>query len=336
MPQAPPLPIRVVIVTMYEPAASAAEDAQFGEFRLWVERLPLPQPIPFPQGFRDLRYNAERGVLGIVSGVGTARAAASIMALGMDPRFDLSHAYWLVAGIAGVNPAEASLGSAAWVEWVVDMDLAFELDAREIPADWPTGYLPLGRTRPYEAPAESDVGRFVYRLDPGLVAWAYDLTADVPLPDVPALQRARAPYVGYKAAQLPPQVLCGDEVSGSTFWHGALLNRHAAAWLAYWTRGKGRFVMAAMEETGTLQALALLARAGRADLRRVLVLRTGSNYTMPPPEISAAASLTAHSLTKQAGYRAAIEAAYLVGRVVVDAISERSGDTALTTPQPQV
>src|SRR6202140_1729715 len=41
----------------------------------------------------------------------TARAAASIMALGMDPRFDLSKAYWLVAGIAGVNPNEASIGS---------------------------------------------------------------------------------------------------------------------------------------------------------------------------------------------------------------------------------
>jgi purine nucleoside permease len=40
-----------------------------------------------------------------------------MMALGMDPRFDLSQAYWLVAGIAGVNPLEASIGSAAWVEW---------------------------------------------------------------------------------------------------------------------------------------------------------------------------------------------------------------------------
>jgi purine nucleoside permease len=66
-----------------------------------------------PQAYRDLRCNAEKGVLGIVTGVGTARAAASIMALGMDPRFDLGKAYWLVAGIAGVNPNEASIGSAA-------------------------------------------------------------------------------------------------------------------------------------------------------------------------------------------------------------------------------
>ena len=40
-----------------------------------------------------------QGVLGVVTGVGTAKAAATIMALGLDPRFDLRNAYWLVAGI---------------------------------------------------------------------------------------------------------------------------------------------------------------------------------------------------------------------------------------------
>ena len=56
---------------------------------------------PFPQGYHDLRMN-RAGVLGILTGVGTAKAASSIMALGLDPRFDLRKAYWLVAGIAGV------------------------------------------------------------------------------------------------------------------------------------------------------------------------------------------------------------------------------------------
>jgi purine nucleoside permease len=313
------LPIRVVVVTMYESALETSD--HFGEFRLWVERLPLDERIPFPHGFRDLRYNPEKSVIGIVSGVGTARAAASIMALGMDPRFDLTRAYWLIAGIAGVNPLEASIGSAAWVEWVVDTDLAFEIDAREMPAEWPTGYLPLGRTRPYEEPVEGDDTRCVYHLDPGMVAWAYRLTAGLRLDDPPAMQEFRSRYVGFPAAQAPPVVLCGDEVSGSTFWHGALLNRRAADWLTYWTGGRGRFVMTAMEETGTLQALSFLARAGRVDLRRILVLRTGSNYTMPPPGISAAESLTA-SLRQHPSYLPALQAAYFVGRKVVDELIE--------------
>lgn len=314
------IPVRTVVVTMYEVEAETGD--HFGEFRLWVERLPLPQRVPFPYGFRELRHNPERGVLGIVSGVGTARAAASVMALGMDPRFDLTRAYWLVAGIAGVNPLEASIGSAAWAEWVVDTDLAYEIDAREIPADWSTGYLPLGKTRPYQQPVDSDGAHWAYRLDSALVNWAHRLTADVALDDTPALQQARARYAGFPAAQTPPRVLKGDAVMGSTFWHGELLNRRAAEWMGYWTDGKGRFVMTAMEDTGTLQALSFLARAGFVDLRRVLVLRTGSNYTMPPPGVSAADNLGAETRGVYSGYYPALEAAYRVGRVVVDEITK--------------
>jgi len=311
-----PTPIKIVVVTMYEVEAETGD--HFGEFRLWVERLPLTERLPFAHGFRELRYSPQKGVLGIVSGVGTARAAASIMALGMDPRFDLSRAYWLIAGIAGVNPQEASIGSAAWAEWVVDSDLAYEIDAREIPQDWPTGYLPLGKTRPYEEPVKAEGGHEVYRLVPSLVAWAYDLTAGTQLADTPALQAARARYVGYPAAQAPPSVLRGDEVTGSTFWHGALLNQRAKEWMAYWTGGRGRFVMTGMEDTGTLQALTWLGRAGRVDPHRALVLRTGSNFSMQPPGTTAAESLTAETLGVYSGYFPALEAAYSVGRRVVD------------------
>ena len=66
-----------------------------------MEREKLTQLHAFPQGYRDLRTNAEGSVLGVVTGVGTAKSTATIMALGLDPRFDLTKSYWLVAGIAG-------------------------------------------------------------------------------------------------------------------------------------------------------------------------------------------------------------------------------------------
>jgi purine nucleoside permease len=75
-----PIPIKVVVVTMFEIGEDTGDRP--GEFQTWVEQLPLPDKIPFPQGSRDLRYNPDQQVLGIVTGVGTARAAASIMALG--------------------------------------------------------------------------------------------------------------------------------------------------------------------------------------------------------------------------------------------------------------
>src|SRR5712692_6689929 len=144
-----PIPVKVVVVTMFERGADTGDEP--GEFQYWVEREKLDRVFSFPQGYRDLRMNRQ-GVLGIVTGVGTAKAAASIMALGLDPRFDLRKAYWLVAGIAGVDPADGSLGSAAWAEWVVEGDLGHEIDAREIPADWKTGYVPLRKSKPYELP----------------------------------------------------------------------------------------------------------------------------------------------------------------------------------------
>ena len=96
---------------------------------------------------RPLWYS-EDGVLLICTGGGIANATASILALGVDTRFDLSEAYWVVAGIAGGDPLDVSLGSAVWARQVVDGDLAYEIDAREIPDDWPYGLLPLGATQP--------------------------------------------------------------------------------------------------------------------------------------------------------------------------------------------
>src|SRR5260370_25045864 len=84
------VPVKVVVVAMFERGADTGD--QPGEFQYWVEREKLDRVFPFPQGYHDLRMNGD-GVLGILTGMGTARAAASIMALGMDPRLDPTQAY---------------------------------------------------------------------------------------------------------------------------------------------------------------------------------------------------------------------------------------------------
>src|ERR1700747_2418059 len=108
------------------------------------------------------------------------------MALGMDRRFDLSKAYWIVAGIAGVNPNRASVASAAWAKYVVDGEPSFTINAREIPHDWSTGIVPPGRSSPYQQPAppfESINGHSVFQLNASFVDWAFNLTANAKLPD---------------------------------------------------------------------------------------------------------------------------------------------------------
>jgi purine nucleoside permease len=261
-----------------------------------------------------------QGVLGVVTGVGTAKAAATIMALGLDPRFDLSKAYWLVAGIAGIDPADGSLGSAAWAEWVVDGDLAHEIDAREIPPDWKTGYIPLRKSTPYELPRAPDEGE-AYHLDPGLVEWAYQLTKDVKLMDTETMKKRREQYDAPNARR-PPFVLKGDTLSSMTFWHGKLMDQWANDWVKYHTDGKGNFVTTAMEDTGTLQSLTFLANAGRVDLRRVLVLRTASNYDQQRPGISAAESIAETKIGEYGAYLPSLDSAWRVGRVVVEELTQ--------------
>jgi purine nucleoside permease len=312
----PPIPVKVVVVAMFEAGADTGDRP--GELQYWVERNHLDKVIPFPQGYHDLRMNRD-GVLALLTGMGTAKAAGSVMALGADPRFDLRQAYWIVAGIAGGDPADISLGSAAWAEWVVDGDLGYEIDGREIPADWSTGFVPLGKSKPYEPPRTEDRGE-AYHLNGALTDWAFRLTEHVDLGDTPEMQKDRAAYTPANAHR-PPFVLKGDNISSSTFFSGVKMSDWANEWVKYHTGGKGNYVTTGMEDTGTLSSLQMLAKAGRVDWNRIMVLRTVSDYDQPPPGMTAAQNLARNTGRQYVGYLPAIESAWRTGNPVVQEIT---------------
>jgi purine nucleoside permease len=307
-----PIPVKVVVVAMFEVGEDTGD--QPGELQYWVERDHLDRVYPLPAAYHAVRMNAD-GEMAVLTGQGTAHAAATIMALGLDPRFDLTHAYWLIAGIAGGSPDRISLGSAAWARWVVDGDLGYEIDAREMPPDWSTGYIPLRKARPYEPPAAPLEGQ-VFVLNPALTQWAFNLTRSIPLADSDKLKQIRAEFDG-AAAQRPPFVMLGDEISSSTYWHGKLSDAWASEWVSYFTDRQGQFATTAMEDTGTLLSLKNLANAGRVDWQRILVLRTVSNYDQQPRGMSAADSLARQRIGAYSAYLPSLEAAYTVGHAVV-------------------
>ena len=309
-----PIPVKVVVVAMFE--RGTVDDGNPGEFELWVQNEKLDQVFPFPMGWMDLHMN-DQGVLGVVTGVGVTNSTATIMALGTDPRFDLSKAYWIVAGIAGGDPHDVSLASAAWAEYVVDGDLIHEIEGREIPEDWPYGKIALSGTRPNERKPQSSDDVIVHKLNPSFVHWAYERTREIPIPDGPEIAAFRKQFEGYPNAVKPPFVMIGDAMGSSTYWHGEIFNQWANDWIKMYSDGKGNFVMTAMEDNGTATALMRLDKAGRVDFDRLLVLRTASNYSTPPPGESASWHISAEYVL---GGRPAIESAYQVGSVVLHEI----------------
>jgi len=183
-----------------------------------------------------------------------------------------------------------------------------------------------GRSTPYALPVPGPgiYSPNVYTLDPGLTEWAYRLTANVKLDDTPDLKGIRAHYHQAEAV-LPPHVIKGDEVSAMDWWVGAIMTRTAEDWMAYWTGGKGVMTTTAMEDSGVLNSLRMLGKTGRVDGRRVMVLRTASNYSAPGDGDTAAGLIAAESSDDTATHLSAfipsLEAAYRVGSVVVDELS---------------
>lgn len=307
---------KVIVVATFEIGADTGD--QPGEFQFWVEREKMDETLVVPGLDHPVRYNPATGVYGVLSGT-TVRAGLQIQALGLDPRFDLSRSYWLVNGIAGVNPRVAAEGSAAWARHVVDGDIAYEIDSREAPADWPYGIMALGNKDPRKKPVIPDWAPkpMAWTLSPGLVAWAYSKTKDIALADSPEAAAHRALYEkDFPAVARGPIVLLGESFASCRYWHGETMQKWADDWTALYTDGRGLCAMTNMEDHGIANALSRLSALGRVDFGRVLFLRTGSNFSMPPKGQSAAASMVA----EYHGMPPALEAAHRVGSRVVSAL----------------
>lgn len=307
---AAPMPIKVVVVTAFEIGQDTGDAA--GELQPWIERFPATEPVKIPGVERPARLTKD-GVLVINTGM-FGRARGSLATLIVDPRFDLSKAYWLMAGIAGVDPKAGSIGSAAWSDWVVDGDPLYEIDDRETITGWPWGLYAANSNGPGEKGDHAGASGMAWRLDPGLTRWAYELTRNVDLPDNAKLAADRAGYREEPAAQRPPHVFVGASLGTVRFWHGELRTRWARDWVRVQTDGKGVLAMTDGEDQAVLDTLALHGKDGRVDPRRVLILRTASNYSRPavgkPNRITFA----------DGGLEASVEAAYRVGAPVVKAL----------------
>jgi purine nucleoside permease len=320
-----PIEVRMVVIANFEPGKDMGDEP--GEFQFWAEREHLDEVIPIKGALHPLRRN-DKGLYGMVwgdTGSMVGGVEEQLEALVLDPRFDFRKTYWLFTGISGTDPHLASVGSAAWARWVVQGDTLREFDDHEVPKDWPYGLFAIGAQRPNELPSDphsfggvTDPGKLnmALKLNPGLVQWAYNMTKDVAIPDSPLLRQQRAMWKGYPNAQRPPFVMLGETLGSVRYWHGPGRTKWAEDWVKLWTGGKGVFAMSNMESQSLAGAMNVLAHSGLVDIDRVMMLRTASNQTMPPPGLSAADSVG----DEGPGQLGAYEANYRVGAPVVHEI----------------
>ncbi len=226
----------------------------------------------------------------MVSGTTLVNATASMMALGLDPRFDLTHAYILINGHCWHRPAHRRRSVQQRGRATCDRRrrLARSICAIcEAPKDWPYGIFPTSAKQPNPPVLDDPVWHRsnLFTLNQRLVQWAFDQTRSLKLPDDPAVAAFRVEYTNMPNAQRPPFVLLGDTFASDYYWHGTIMNTYAEDWVKLcWTHGKGVFATTRWRDSwASSTPIDRLDEMHRVDRNRVLVLRTGSNYSMERP-----------------------------------------------------
>jgi purine nucleoside permease len=336
--QTAPLRPKVVIVAYFEIGADTGDRP--GELQYWVERDHLERTIQVVGMSRAVRANRDGSEIAIAIGPGNINPAVNLMALGSNARFDLRVSHWLINGIAGISPADGTIGSAVWTDFVINGDLAKEIDAREKPAAWPDGFLSLDGEAQSDpkggAKWEDDVRTWtgtdahanrrgnVIRLNVSLLDWAFHLTSNLALPEDEEMRKLRLRYADFAGTTKGPSVQKCANLATEIFWHGKLMDAWAHRWVRFETDNVAHLGTTAMNDTGTLLALHALTEQGKANWNRALLLRTASNFDMPPAGTSAAENLESERHGSYTAYLPALEAAYIVGHPVVAAwLSEK-------------
>jgi purine nucleoside permease len=163
------------------------------------------------------------------------------MALALFPKLDLTKTYFMVAGIAGVNPEVATLASVGLSKYAVQVGLAYEFDAREIPANFSTGYVSFGQETPLTYPT-TIYGTEVFELNEALRDWAFNVSSGAKLNDSDESVAYRAQYKNvsaYAAGAALPSLIKADTLCSDVYYSGNLLSTAFGNYTTLITNGSG-------------------------------------------------------------------------------------------------
>ncbi|CRG87059.1 putative protein C285,05 [Talaromyces islandicus] len=307
---------KVFIISMFAPEG----EAWWGipEFDILAHNITVPGLSPL---FPHVHCTADHTVCQLITGESEINAAVTMTSLAFSDLFDLRSTYFFVAGIAGISPLQGTTGSAAFARYAIQVALQYEFDAREIPTNFSTGYVPQGALAPGQYPL-SIYGTEVFEVNQDLRSHAVRFAKKAKLADSTTAQKYRAHYQQngtdeYRIAALPPSVLECDVATSDVYYSGDLLSQAFDNTTRILTNGTGTYCTTAQEDNASLEALLRAALHGRVDFARIVIMRTASDFDRPYP----GESPTYHLLqAEQGGFEIAIENIYKVGIHVVQGI----------------
>ncbi len=278
-PDPPKLPPRVLVITHTD------EELQLwaSQFKLLSQGDPGTTLLPY-----ELWCNADL-VCAVELDPGKAKAAARLSALAYSRSLDLSSTYFVIAELVRIDPARGSLGSIVWVTGAVDTGIAWELDARSLPAGWTTGYLGIDASSPTDR-SPVMFGTEAFTLDPALIAKASALASNVSLAFGTAALAYGAQYTE-AAAQAMPSVFQGATATSDTYWHGVLLGQRARDWVTL-VGGGATYTTMQKTDNALIGVLMRAGKAGKLDGKRIAVVHVASAFDRQHPGQTALDSFT--------------------------------------------
>ncbi|KAI0339736.1 NUP-domain-containing protein [Trametopsis cervina] len=305
---------------------SAEGQAWYGipEFNLLERNISVPG---FSLLYPDVHCTSSGSICQLVTGEGEINAVATVSALIYSNLFDLRRTYFLIAGVAGISPKMATIGGVTFARFAVHVGLQFEIDAREVPAHFATGYIPQGAETPDQYPTRI-YGTEVYELNDNLRRRAIDLANRATLVDDKLSHIYRTKYASnpdHAPALSRPSVVACDTATSDQYWSGSLLAEAMENVTRLLTNGTAEYCTSQQEDNATLEALLRAAVRGAVDFSRILILRTGSDFERPYEGQTAADNLF-HGLV---GFASSIANLRLAGVQVVRGIVDEWEETYL-------
>lgn len=314
MPRAQVVKPKVFIISMFGPEG----EAWYGipEFDILANNITVPGFSPL---YPDAHCTADGDVCQLTTGESEINAATTIASLVRSPYFDLTTTYFMVAGIAGINPQVASICSVTFARYAVQVALQYEISQFEIPTNFTSGYIPQGSTANDEYP-QSIYGTEVFELNQNLQDLAFNFASSAVLNDSDAAIAYRAQYAvsaSYAAAAAPPAVYKCDVATSDVYYSGTILSEAFGNYTTLVTNGSGVYCSSAQEDNATLEALLRAAIDKIVDFSRIIVMRTASDFDRPWPGEAATTNLF---WADQGAFEPALENIYLAGVKVVEGI----------------